>query len=152
MIILKFLHIAIMFAAVALAIGGELILLRATATRNAVTIRGTFGAAAGVMRWIAPLFGLGALVGIIAALVGAFNPLAPWLIAAYVLFVFAMAIGAQVGGWAERVGKTAAASPDDQASPELLAAIDDPRAAMLRYLNWAIVLAFIALMVFKPGA
>jgi xanthosine utilization system XapX-like protein len=151
-LILKFLHIAIMFAAVAVAVGGELILLRAVATRNVVTIRGTFGAAAGVMRWIPAIFGVGALVGIIAALVGAFNPLAPWLIAAYVLFAIAMAVGGQVGGWAQRVGMAAAASPAEEPSGELQAAIDDPRARIMRYVNWAIVIGFIWLMVFKPGA
>lgn len=150
--ILKFLHIGIMFAAVAVAVGGELILSRATATRNVLTIRGTFGAAAGVMRWVPVLFGLGALVGIVAALVGSFDPFAPWLISAYVLFVIAMAVGGQIGAWAQRVGMAAAASPTEAPSAELQAAIDDPRAAILRYLNWAIVIGFIALMVFKPGA
>ena len=150
--ILKFLHISIMFAAVALAIGGETFVARAAATRNVLTIRGTLGAAMGVMGWVAPLFGLGVVVGIIAALVGAFDPFAPWLIAAYVLFVVAMVIGSQVGSWAERLGKAAAASPIEAPSPELAAALDDQRARVTRYLNMAIVAVFIFLMVFKPGS
>jgi xanthosine utilization system XapX-like protein len=151
-VILKFLHISIMFAAVALAVGGEMFLSRAAATRNVLMIRGTFGTAAGVMRWVAPLFGLGALVGVIAALVGAFDPFAPWLITAYVLFVVASLIGSQVGGWAQRVGIAAAASPTEAPSPELAAALDDQRARVMRYLNLLIVAVFIFLMVFKPGS
>ncbi len=150
--LLKFLHIAIMFSAVAVAIGGELILTRAAATRNVATIRGTFGAAGPLMRLVPFLFLLGALVGVIAALVGAWNPLALWLIIAYVLFVIAMGIGAQIGAWAQRVGMAAAASPEDAPSAQLSAAIDDPRAVIFRYANWVIVIALIFVMVYKPGS
>ena len=150
--ILKFLHIGIMFAAVALSVGGELILARAAATRNVVAIRTVFLAAAPVMRWVPIVFGLGALVGLIAALVGAFNPLAPWLIAAYVLFAIAAVIGARIGAWARRTGMAAGQSPEDAPSAELAAAIDDPQAQILRYVNWAIIVIFIVLMVWKPGA
>jgi len=149
---LKFLHIGIMFAAVALAVGGEVILTRAASTKNVVAIRSVFGAAAPVMRFVPMAFGLGALVGVIAALVGDFNPLAPWLIAAYVLFVIAAVVGARAGAWARSVGMAAGKSPEDAPSAELVAAIEDPQARMLRWVNYLIVAVFIALMVWKPGA
>ena len=150
--ILKFLHIGVMFGAVALAVGGELILTRVATTRNVVAIRTAFGRAAPAMRFIPMLFGLGALIGVAAALLGEFDPLAPWLIAAYVLFVIAAVVGARAGAWARRVGMAAAASPEDAASAELEAAIDDRSATIIRYANYVILVVFIYLMVFKPGA
>jgi hypothetical protein len=46
----------------------------------------------------------------------------------------------------------AAASPEDAPSAELQAAVDDRSATIIRYANYVILIVFIYLMVFKPGA
>ena len=150
--LLEFLHIAMMFSAVAVAIGGELILTRAAATRTSRPSAGRLAPPAPGRASSLFLFLLGALVGVIAVLICACNLLALWLIIAYVLFVIAMGIGAQIGAWAQRVGMAAAASPEDAPSAQLSAAIDDPRAVIFRYANWVIVIALIFVMVYKPGS
>lgn len=149
---LVYLHIAVMFSAVALAFGGELILNRLAGTRNVIAIRTGFASAAPVMRFVPMLFGLGALLGVAAALFGQFDPLAPWLIAAYILFVIAAVVGARAGVWARSVGMAAAASPVEAPSPELEAAISDRTHEIMRWADYLIILVLLFLMVFKPGA
>jgi hypothetical protein len=51
-----------------------------------------------------------------------------------------------------RVGMAAGQSPLEEPSPDLRAAIDDPRGRWGEWATWAILAVFIVLMVFKPGA
>jgi hypothetical protein len=146
-------HILVMFTAVSFSVGGGLVMGRIIRTADVPTIRRALAAASPVLRWIGALFGLGALLGLAAAFAGQFNVLAPWLIASYVLFVLAGYIGGNVvGAWMRRVGMAAGQSPLEEPSPDLRAAIDDPRGRWGEWATWAILAVFIVLMVFKPGA
>ena len=82
---------------------------------------------------------------------GALNLLAPWLVIAYVLFALTLALHATIGArWFRRMDQLAVASPEDQASVELLATAHAPSA---RYLTWytiTMVIVFVFLMVTKP--
>jgi hypothetical protein len=52
--------------------------------------------------------------------------------------------------WFKRVTKLAAESPDAPASPELAAALSDPRIRVIDWFDPLIILAFIFDMVVKP--
>ncbi|HEY1355795.1 MAG TPA: DUF2269 family protein [Solirubrobacterales bacterium] len=77
---------------------------------------------------------------------------AGWVAAAIVLFAAAIALGA-LGGQAPkraRVLATRLAERGEPAGPELRALLDDPRSRAANYSSAALVLAVLALMVFKP--
>lgn len=146
-----FLHIFTMFLGVTLSIGSALILHRVAATKNVAAIRTTFGTAAPIGRAAPMVFGVGLLLGIIAAIVGQFNLLAPWLIISYLLAAASSYLSAGiVGKWAASVGRAAAMNQGDAPSPELQQLIGDNRAAQAIYANAAIITLLIFVMVFKP--
>ena len=101
-----------------------------------------------------PIFFIGgAIFGLLAALTGELNFLAPWLIAAYVVFVIAMVTGATITGpWTGKMSMAAEASPTDAPSPELLAVVHDRRALMGSVILMSAIVVIIFLMVVKPGA
>ncbi len=146
-----FLHIFTMFLAVALSIGSSLVLQRVAATGNVAAIRTTFGAAAPIGRATPMVFGIGLLLGIIAAIAWPFNLLAPWLIISYVLAAASSYVSAAiVGKWATKVGRAAAMNQGDAPSSELQQLIGDKQAAQAIYANAAIITVIMFVMVFKP--
>ncbi len=75
-----------------------------------------------------------------------------WISAALVLFLIALALGA-VGGQRPKQARllaTKLAGEDRPASPELRQLLDDRLSPGVNYLAAAIVVAILALMVFKP--
>jgi hypothetical protein len=146
-----FLHVFTMFLGVALSIGAGLVLQRVAATGNVAAIRTTFGAVASIGRAAPMVFGVGLLLGIIAAIVAQFNLLAPWLIIAYVLSAASSYLGAGViGKWAASVGRAAATNQGEAPAPELRQLIGDRQVAQAMYANAAIIALIIFVMVFKP--
>lgn len=146
-----FLHIATMFTAVAMAIGPTLLLRRIGQSGDVPAIRRSFAMAAPVIRFIPALFGVGALLGIVAIFTNDFDPFQPFLLIAYVLFVIATVVGIRFSGpWFKAVGKASAESPDAAPSPELAAALHHPTARFLDWFDPLIILAFIFDMVVKP--
>ena len=140
------LHVLSMFAAVAVAAGGDLLFYRIARTRDAAAIRGAGVAFARLARLIPVLFGIGAVFGVIAIFVHRFDPFATWLVVAYVLFVLGLLLGNFVNGaWAGRV--TAAA---DETDPALELAVSDARGPIGIALFWLIIAAIVFLMVAKP--
>jgi uncharacterized membrane protein len=143
----KFLHIASMFAAATLLVGGSLFAERIVRTRDRAVIS-RFGA---VLR---PLENLGVALGIagitfgfVTAIVGPFGLLEPWLITAYVLVAVMFALGPIESAMLARVFEAATAA-DDTA---LAAAISDTRRTMLTFVSAALYVAVIFVMVTKPG-
>lgn len=112
-----FLHILTMFIAVALAYGCHLLTLVAVRSHDVSTVRAVTRTVGRVGQWIGPTFGIGVLLGIVAIFTNGFNPLAPWLIIAYVLTALAI-VSANVftGRHNKALAVAAEASPDD-ASP-----------------------------------
>jgi uncharacterized membrane protein len=75
-----------------------------------------------------------------------------WVLAAIVLFLAAVALGA-VGGQTPKQARelaTELAERNQPAGPELRALLDDPRSRAVNYASSALVLVVLALMVFKP--
>jgi hypothetical protein len=150
--ILQFLHVLAMFAAVATALIGEVGLHILGRSGNVVGIR-AFVSSLGPLMQLTPIFFVVGLVfGLAAAVVGEINLLAPWLVASYVVFAIAMAVGALMSGpWAVGVGKAAEASPAEGPSAELTAALHDTRGTLSTAILMTAIVVIVFLMVVKPG-
>jgi hypothetical protein len=142
----KFLHVVSMFFFVAMAVSGEVVLRRIAASRDVRTIRTVVPRIRVLTGPVAMAFLVAGLVfGVLGALTGQINLLAPWLLLAYAAFLAAMAVGMTVTDpWVGRLERAANASGDGTPSEALLAVIDDP---MPRYGTWALM-ALIAILVF----
>ncbi len=149
--IFVFLHVAIMFTAVAVTIGPTLVLRRIGRSGDVPAIRRSFALAAPVIRFVPPLYMLGAVLGIVAIFTNGFNPFQPFLLIAYGLFILATVVGVVITDpWFKRVTKLSAESPDAPASPELTAALEDSRINIIDWFDPLIILAFIFDMIVKP--
>lgn len=149
--IFVFLHVATMFTAVAVTIGPTLLLRRIGKSGDVPAIRSTFAMAAPIIRFVPPLYILGAALGIVAIFTNGFDPFQPFLLTAYVLFVLATVVGIVVTEpWLKRVTKASAESPDAAPSPELATALQAPAGRMLDWFDPLIILAFIFDMIVKP--
>ncbi len=145
-----FLHVLSMFGAVALSGGSEIFLMQIARTRNAPAIRAAFEVHNRLVRFIPILFLVGLAFGLIAIVVNDFNPFAPWLLFAYPLFVAGILTGALgIGPWADGVREAAEAS-GDTTSPELEAAIANPRGRYAQIGFWLVTAAIVFVMVVKP--
>ncbi len=146
-----FLHIATVMAAVAFSVGPTFLLRRVADSGDVPAMRRSFALAAPLIRIIPGLFGVGALLGIVAIFTSGYNPFEPWLLIAYVMFVLAAAVGARLTTpWFNRMVKASAESPDSGPSSELAAAVGDPLMWWVEWFDRAIVLAFLLDMVIKP--
>jgi hypothetical protein len=150
--ILQFLHVLTMFAAVAAATMPELLLHRVGRSGDVEAIR-TFSRLTQPLNKLIPLlFVVGLIFGLLAAWAGSIDFFRPWLLAAYVVFVIAMAVGGTMSGpWAERVGAAAFASGTDAPSAELAAAIHDRRGIVSTVVLMTALVVIVFLMVVKPG-
>jgi hypothetical protein len=149
--IFVFLHVAAMFTAVAFSLGPTFVLRRIGRSGDVPAIRRSFALSAPIIRAIPALFGIGALLGIIAIFVNGFNPFQPFLLIAYGLFILASIVGAVITTpWFKQVTQLAAESPDAAPSPQLRAALDDRRAAFTDWFDPIIILAFLFDMIVKP--
>lgn len=148
----RFLHVLTMFAAVTLGLGAELILHGVARSGNVQGIR-TFASVIGPFARLTPfVFLLGLVFGLLAAWFGSLDFFRPWLIASYVVFALAMAVGGIASGpWAARVAQAAFASPDDAPSAELRAAIHDRRGVVSSVVLISAIAVLVFLMVVKPG-
>ncbi len=100
-----FLHIAVMFLAIAVAQGPLILLIAAVRRRDVPGIRGLLRAQFPLVRWIPAVFGVGVLLGLIAVFTNSFDPLRPWLLIGYVLTVIAAVLPRfSAGAWSRRLG------------------------------------------------
>lgn len=149
--ILKFLHIVVMFGAVAVALGPEPLVLAIGRSKDVRAIRTGYALAGRVGRAIPILFTIGLIFGLLAAWTQELDFFAPWLLIAYALFIVATIIGAAFSSpHIANVAELAAQSPDDQPSPELAAALADRRGEILFAVDLVIIIAFVYDMVVKP--
>lgn len=151
-VVFKFLHVAMMFGAVAAAVIPEVVLHLVANTRDARAIATMAGIAERIGKLTPIFFVGGAAFGLLAAWAGQIDFTAPWLLATYVLFVAAMATGVLFSDpWVGRL-KTAAIASADGPTPELQAVIDEPRAKIASAWLMFTIVVVIFLMVFKPGS
>ena len=148
-IVFKFLHIAFMFTAVAGTVVPEVVLHVVANTRDTRAIA-TMAHISERIGKVLPVFFIGgAIFGLLAAW-SDMNFLAPWLLAAYVLFVTATVIGILFSDpWVARL-RTAAVACGDGVSRSSRPC-EEPRARIASGALMLIILVFIGLMVFKPG-
>jgi hypothetical protein len=151
--LLKFLHIAFIFSAITMVYGTEFILHRIARTGDTRAIRTAFQITKPVGTVAPVIISIGIAFGLTAGVVNGYNLLAPWLLATYVLVAVIMAAGLTITvPWMNRVGALSAAAPDGAPTPELDAALHDPRVNGLMWASIVVDVIIVALMVFKPGA
>lgn len=146
-----FVHVLFAFAAIALLVVPGLMLEMVAHTRDVALIRRLYALGSFHGRIGGPLALLTAVVGFIVAWQLGIPLNSGWLIAAYVAFVLVMALG--IGYHTRRelsIAALAKASPENAASPELVAAIDDRMATPMNWLSALLWAAIIWLMVAKP--
>jgi hypothetical protein len=147
----KFLHIAAMFAAVSIFVGQGMLegaVARSgdvRALRRVLAAEDRFAPIGGV------LFLLGIGFGTTAAIVSNLDLTQAWLVIAYVLaaIILINAFAYHIPT-ANKLKALAAASPDDEASADLRAAIDAPIGTVMNVVDGVVWLALIFVMVAKP--
>ena len=148
--VLVFLHVTVMFAAVAISQGPAFLMYRAMRRNDVAGIRALGGQFAAIGPKIGMVFGVGVLIGLITVFVGGWNPLSPWLLIAYGLTVIATLTPRLITApRMMRVGMAAAQSPLDAPSAELRREID-PATQPVYWLDAAIIVLFLVDMVVKP--
>lgn len=150
----KYLHVVLMFFFVALAISGEVVVRRVATSHDVIAIRTTVSRVRLLSGPVASgLLLAGVAFGVLAALAGEINLLAPWLLLAYAAFGLATAIGLLISDpWVSRLEKAAQASGTDAPSEELASVIREPAA---RFGTWALMVliaTLVFIMVVKPLA
>ena len=146
-----FLHVLAMFTAVALAYGPAALMVVATRRNDVRALRGITATSEKLGPIIGIMFGLGIVLGVISIFVHGFDPLQGWLVIAYVLVAISLFMTfAFTNPWLAKVTKAAAASPDDQMSPELDALVNSPRNQALLAFDALLIILLIADMVLKP--
>jgi hypothetical protein len=147
----KFGHVAAMFAAVSIFVGQGMLegaVARSDdvrALRRVLAAEDRFGPVGG------GVFLLGIALGLVAAIVGNFNLTATWLVIGYVLaaIILVNAFAYHIPT-ANKLKALSDASPDDDPSPELRAAIDAPIGAVMIVFDTLVWLALIFVMIAKP--
>jgi hypothetical protein len=147
----KFGHIAAMFAAVSIFVGQGMLEGAVARSGDVRALRRVLAAEDRFAPVGGGIFLLGIALGLVAAVVGSFNLTATWLVIGYVLAAIIL-VNAFVYHipTANKLKALSDASPDDDASPELRAAIHAPIGAVMIVFDTLVWLALIFVMVAKP--
>lgn len=147
----KFGHIAAMFASVSIFVGQGMLEGAVARSGDVRALRHVLAAEDRFAPVGGGIFLLGIALGVITAIVGAFDLTQTWLVIGYVLsaIILVNAFAYHIPT-ANKLKALAAASPDDQPSPELRAAIDAPIGAVMIVVDSLVWLALIFVMVAKP--
>ncbi len=151
-VVFKFLHITTMFAAVTLALGPSYVFDRVASSGDVLATRAFLSRMTIFDRLIPGLFVTGALLGLLAAATIGFDLLAPWLLAAYVLFGLMMAMHGTVGRrWRTTLGRTLAAVPAGAAtSPDVASVASATAGKVIYWVTAAVTVIIVFDMVAKP--
>jgi hypothetical protein len=148
----KYLHIVSMFFAIALAVSTELVLRRVAESGDAHAIATTVTRVRPLGNVSTVLFLAGIAFGIVAALTGQMNLLAPWLILSYIAVASAFAIGIFITDpWVSRL-ESAATADADASSAELAGVVAEAPARIGTWVLMALIATLVFLMVVKPFA
>jgi uncharacterized membrane protein len=118
-LVLKFLHVGSMFLGTALAIGPIALFVLILRTGDVTAIRRAFEFAEQLSRAGGIFYGLGVIFGVITALNGGMDLIAPWLVTAYVLLVGLIVVNLYADRWMKRVHLAAGAASEARAPAEL---------------------------------
>lgn len=150
-VVFKYLHIVSMFFGVALAVSTELVLRRVATSGDVRAIRTTAVTARPLSNLATLFFVAGVVFGLVAAITGQFNLLAPWLLLSYAAFVAASILGFLVTDpWAARLEAAAVESVDEAPSERLIEVIGEPAARAATWAMMALMATLVFLMVVKP--
>jgi hypothetical protein len=144
--VLKWLHIGAMFMATALAVGPFVVLYLVARTGDLPAIRRAFSFTTPIGRTGGALYGLGIIFGVLAALTGAIDLTANWLLTAYALVGLLGVNGLLAERWMGRVHTAAQAGGSDEVDRLARA----PSAVTLLTIMVVVTLAIIFVMVTKP--
>ena len=147
----QFLHVAAMFAAVSIFVGQGLLEGAVARSGDVLALRRVLAAEDRFAPLGGGLFLLGIAFGFITAITGSLDLTQPWLIIGYVLaaIILVNAFAYHIPT-ANRLKALADASPDQEASSELRAAIDAPIGGIMNLVDGVVWLALIFDMVVKP--
>jgi hypothetical protein len=145
------LHITVMFAAIAISFGPAFLVELAYRSGRIAPLRGLALAAVPVGPLIPILYVLGGLLGLLTAFNFGYNLLAPWLVIAYLLFASAMITGISFNRtFAPRLLAATADTPDGPLTPPVTALFTDTRYRLVTTLDYVVVVAILFDMVVKP--
>lgn len=148
----KYLHIVSMFFAIALAVSTELVLRRVADSGDAHAIATTVARVRPLGNLSTVFFLAGIAFGIVAALTGQMNLLAPWLVLSYIAVAGAFAIGMLISDpWVSRL-ESAAMAGADGSSGELAAVVAEVPARIGTWVLMGLIATLVFLMVVKPFA
>jgi hypothetical protein len=145
-LLFKWLHIGAMFMATALAVGPFVVLYLVARSRDLASIRRAFSFSTPIGRIGGAMYGLGILFGVAAALTGAIDLTATWLLTAYILVVALGVNGLLAERWMGRIHAAAEAGGSD----EVDRLVREPSAVTLLTIMVVVTLAIIFVMVVKP--
>ena len=149
--IFVFLHVLVMFVAVALAYGPAALMVVASRRRDVRALRGITATSNRLAPVVGAAFALGIVLGFVAIFVHGFNPLLGWLVIAYILIAASLVMTFTfTNPWLKKVEAAAVASPDDAMSAELDALVNGGRNQALLMVDGLLIVALIADMVLKP--
>jgi uncharacterized membrane protein len=148
----KFLHIACMFGAVSMAVGGGLFRQALVRNGDVATIRRTLAVERRLGNLLGlPLFVAGIVFGFVTALTTGFDLTAPWLVTAYVLVAAIFVNGFVVyEPPLKQLEAAAAAASDGEPSRELQRLINAPRLRVSAVVDAVLWFAIVFVMVVKP--
>jgi hypothetical protein len=147
----KFGHIAAMFAAVSIFVGQGMLEGAVARSGDVRALRRVLAAEDRFAPIGGGIFVLGIALGVITAIAGGLDLTQTWLLIGYALsaIILINAFAYHIPT-ANKLKALAAASPDDEPSPELRAAIDAPIGALMNVFDGVVWLALIFVMVTKP--
>jgi uncharacterized membrane protein len=147
----KFGHIAAMFAAVSIFVGQGMLEGAVARSGDVRALRRVLAAEDRFAPVGGGIFLLGIAFGFITAIMGDFNLTQAWLVIGYVLaaIILVNAFAYHIPT-ANKLKALADASPSDEPSPELRAAISTPIGVLMNVFDSAVWLALIFVMVAKP--
>ena len=147
----KFGHIAAMFAAVSIFVGQGLLEGAVARSGDVRALRRVLAAEDRFAPVGGGIFLLGIALGLVTAIVGGFDLTQAWLVIGYVLaaIILVNAFAYHIPT-ANKLKALSEASPDDEPSAELRAAIGAPIGAVMNVVDGVVWLALIFVMVVKP--
>jgi hypothetical protein len=147
----KFGHIAAMFAAVSIFVGQGLLEGAVARSGDVRALRRVLAAEDRFAPVGGGIFLLGIALGVVTAIVGGLDLTEPWLLIGYVLaaIILVNAFAYHIPT-ANRLKALTDASPDDEPSPELRAAIGAPIGGVMNVVDSVAWLSLIFVMVVKP--
>ncbi len=144
----KYLHVVLLFFAIALAVSTELVVRRVAGSGDAQAIRTAIASARPLANGSTVLFLAGIAFGIVAGVTGNMDLLAPWLIFSYLAVAGSFAIGMFVlDPWVARLETATAGTP-----PELAAVVGEPIPRAGSYALMVLIAIIVFMMVVKPFA